>query len=304
MLLRGLAALVGTLPWRVLTTLGSAIGWMAGGVLRIRRAHVEEAMRAARIEHVEREARRMYRSLGASVAEFLWLAARPDDVAQHVTLEADSEARWRSAQALGRGVVIAASHTGNWDVAACTMARRIELLVITKRLSLRALDRFWQATRAKQGVVLSDARGAMGRARDVLRRRGAVAMMIDQVPTSARPVRVEFLGRPALADRAPAALAAACGAPLVVAASRRDASGEHVLHVLDVLVPPVRPARAWVDDATLASTRALDRFVRAYPSQWLWLHRRWKKTIDSRGATLATSCRIRSSSPGARSRVA
>jgi KDO2-lipid IV(A) lauroyltransferase len=131
-------------------------------------------------------------------------------------------------------------------------------------------------------------------------------MMIDQVPASPRHAMVvEFLGRPALADRGPAILAAACGASLVVAASRRDRRGEHVLHVLDVLVPPKRGRGAWIDEATVVATRALDRFVRAHPDQWLWLHRRWKHLDPGpRMATLPRPCTTRSSSPGAASRAA
>jgi KDO2-lipid IV(A) lauroyltransferase len=307
-LLRAVAALVGRLPWGALAALGAVLGWLAGSVLRVRRSHVREAMRAAGVDDVERVAGRMYRSLGTSAAEFLWLAGRGEAATPYAVIDPSSRARWREAIARGRGVVLAASHTGNWDLAACAMARDIELLVVTKRLSARSLDRFWQTARAARGIVLVDARGAMAHGLGALRRGGAVAMMIDQVPDHPHSIDAEFLGRPARVDRAPATLAAAGGAPLVVAASRRDDGGGHLLHVLDVLVPPERPGRSWIDHATAVATGALDAFVRAHPSQWLWLHRRWKGFGVDRGpdaATLASSWgKIRSSSPGARSKAA
>jgi len=278
--------------------LGALLGILAGSVLRIRRAHVEGAMRAAGVAQPARQARGMYASLGASVFEFLWMALRGPRALEHAAIEQESETRWRAALGRGGGVVVAASHTGNWDLAACAIASRGELLVVTKRLSVGWLDRFWQSTRAALGVRLADASGALGPCRDVLRRGGAVAMMIDQVPSSPRhAVPVEFLGRPALADRAPAVLAASTGAPLVVAASRRDARGRHWLHVLEVLLPPPRPSRAWIDEATRRATQQLDLFVRAYPTQWLWMHRRWKPM-------LAAPCPTPSSSPAAASTAA
>ncbi len=277
--------------------LGGLLGWLVGSVLRIRRAHVEASMRAAGITQPVRQARAMYRSLGASVFEFLWMALRGPSALDGVAIEPGSRALWEQALAGGRGVVVAASHTGNWDLAACAIARDAELLVVTKRLSVAWLDRFWQSTRAKLGVSLTDAAGALGRAREVLRRGGAVAMMIDQVPAPSRSVPLTFLGQPAHADRAPAAVAAAFGAPLVVAASRRDRSGAHVLHVLQVLTPPPRPSRAWMDEATRRATRELERFVLQYPDQWLWMHRRWKPM-------LAAPCRTPSSSQAAASRAA
>jgi KDO2-lipid IV(A) lauroyltransferase len=260
--------------------LGGLLGWLAGSVLRIRRAHVEGAMQAAGVAHPGRQARAMYRALGASVFEFLWMAVRGAPALAVVAIEAASRARWAQALSGGRGVVVAASHTGNWDLSACAIARDVELLVVTKRLSVRWLDRFWQSTRARLGVRLTDATGAIPRAREVLGRGGAVAMMIDQVPAARHAVPVTFLGQPAHADRAPAVVAAAAGAPLVVATSRRDpSSGRHVLHVLAVLTPPARPSRAWIDEATRRATRELERFVLSHPDQWLWMHRRWKPML-------------------------
>jgi KDO2-lipid IV(A) lauroyltransferase len=266
----------------LLRAVGLLLGWLAGSVLRIRRAHVEASMRAAGIDDVRRHARAMYASLGVSLLELLWMSVRGGRALERVALDPASSARWRQALGEGRGVVVAASHTGNWDLAACAVARYVPLLVVTKHLSVRWLDRLWQGTRVRQGVRLADAEGAMARAREQLRQGGAVAMMIDQVPASSRhAVPVEFLGRAAAADRAPAALAASTGVPLVVAASLREDAGGHVLHVLDILVPPRRPDRAWIDAATRDATLALDRFVRAHPSQWLWLHRRWKPMLAS-----------------------
>jgi KDO2-lipid IV(A) lauroyltransferase len=308
-LLRLLAAWMGRLPWRSVETIGAAIGWIAGSVLRIRRAHVETSMLAAGFERTPPQARAVYRALGISAAELLWLAApcnasRPPPA----SIDPASAGAWRRALSQGRGVVIAASHTGNWDLAACAIAEQVELLVVTKRLRVQALDRFWRGTRLARGVKLVGARGALRRAREVLRRRGAVAMVIDQVPDRRRhAIDVPFLGRRALVDKSPAALAAARRAPLVVAACRRDERGQHVLHVLSVQIPPEVPAerRAWVREATVAATRALDAFVRTYPDQWLWLHRRWKRLDPgAQEATLAGPCTIRSSSQGAASKAA
>lgn len=268
--------------------LGALLGWIVGSVLRIRRAHVENAMRRAGVD----AAGAMYASLGASAVEFLWVAARGERALSHVCIDERSREAWERARAQGRGVVIAASHTGNWDLAACAMARQGELLVVTKRLSVRWMDAFWQGTRARMGVKLCEARGAMACAREVLRRRGAVAMMIDQRPSSSRRAVVcDFLGARALVDRAPATLAASTKAPLVVAASCRGEDGRHRLHVLDVRVPPARPSRAWIDQATAEATRSLDAFVRAHPSQWLWLHRRWVTMLAApcRTPTLSSS---------------
>ena len=294
-------------PLCALAIAGAFVGFVAGSVLRIRRRHVEWSMGAAAIARPASRATEMYRALGVSAMEFLWLSLSGGRALEHVRLEPSSRGHWLAALSRGRGVVVAASHTGNWDLAACAMAREIELLVVTKQLKVRWLDRFWQKTRAARGLVLAHGGGVMKRSREMLRRGGAVAMMIDQVPASPKhAVAIDFLGRPALVDRSPAVLAASARAPLVVAAACREKDGNQTLHVLEVLWPPERSSRAWVDAATRSYTRALERFVRAHPSQWLWLHRRWKGLDRSTGeAMLGAPClsTIRSSSPAARSKA-
>ncbi|MEO7109562.1 MAG: lysophospholipid acyltransferase family protein, partial [Polyangiaceae bacterium] len=214
--------------------------------------------------------------LGISAVEFLCLGASKDSTAE-ANIEDASRVTLREARGLGRGVVIAASHTGNWDLAACAIAKQLPLLVVTKRLKMRWIDAFWQNTRTRLGVRLCEAAGAMSLARAQLAADGAVAMMIDQVPNKrSHSEQISFLGEPAFVDRAPATLAARSHAPLVVSAARRLVDGSHQLAVLDVIIPPERAGKAWIEEATTRATKALEKFVIENPSEWLWMHRRWR----------------------------
>lgn len=278
MIWRGLAWLVARLRYAWLAPLGAVLGWVVGSVLRIRRAHVEDAMRSAGI--AEENADGMYRSLGVGALEFLWLAGRGESTVRFeelVQIDPRSREVLDSLREAGAGLVFAATHTGNWDLAACAIAHDLPLLVVTKRLSAKGIDAFWQGTRASYGVDLCVARGAIARGRAALERGGAVAMMIDQVPLARRHgIETEFLGRTAFVDKAPATLAAKAGSPLVVAVSRRDENGIHRLSVLEVITPPAHAGRAWIREATVRATQALETHVRNHPSSWLWLHRRWR----------------------------
>jgi len=100
MLLRWLAAVVAILPWAALEPVGALLGWLAGSVLRIRRAHVEQAMGAAGIEDASGSARGMYRALGASALEFLWLTRRGNEATRHVRIDAEQRGDLTSDQAV------------------------------------------------------------------------------------------------------------------------------------------------------------------------------------------------------------
>jgi KDO2-lipid IV(A) lauroyltransferase len=275
--LAGVARLVRHLAFADLRTLGAPLSWLVGSVLRVRRAHVEAAMRRAGLADPAGTASRMYGSLGALVSELLWLAAAgPEDVATVATLDPSSTELLDEALRAGRGAVLAASHTGNWELAAMAMARRARLSVLVKPVSLGVLDRFMKDMRKRLGVGLLEGSGALLDARGELRRGGVVALLLDQVPPTAEHAEwLPFLGADALTHRAAAALAASVGAPLLVTASRRGEDGRQVLHVLSVKWPTEGGA-GWARRATREATEELDAFVRQYPDQWLWMHRRWR----------------------------
>jgi KDO2-lipid IV(A) lauroyltransferase len=102
-------------------------------------------------------------------------------------------------------------------------------------------------------------------------------MLVDQAPEKGTAfVRASFMGVVASCDLVPAMLAARARVPLVLALGFRRADGTHEVDIPLVLDPPARPSRAWIEEATLRINEELEAFVRRQPSQWLWLHRRWK----------------------------
>jgi len=278
------ARAVACLPWSWLRVAGAMLGLLAGSLLRIRRAHVETAMRRAEVNDVPAEARAMYASLGTAIFEFLWLAGRgapPSDkivVGEGARAVLAEHGRASSRDPRRPGIVVATAHTGNWDFVACALGRdHIDLSVVTKRLSAPALDDFWQARRASFGVELLHGAGVFGRAVDAVERGRAVAMLIDQAPERRTAVTdLPFLGQGARCDTTAALLAARSGVPLVLALGRRLRDGRHHVDVPLVLEPPPRATQQWVETATRELNAALERFVREEPSQWLWMHRRWK----------------------------
>ena len=247
--------------------------------MRIRRRHAERAMTAAGVACASVDVSAVYASLGTNVFELLWAAGRPAAaISDRVAVDPVSWARLQRCLDAGRGLVVATAHTGNWDLLACAMAARAPLTVVTKHLSWRSLDRFWQRLRAQRGVGLADAPGALLQVGAALRNGGVVAFMIDQAPERHRGVtRFPFLGAAADHDMTFATMAARYRAPVAVVCGMRRDDGVHELHVLHIEEPAQTPSRAWVLRVTQRAAEHVDAFVREHPSQWLWLHRRWKR---------------------------
>jgi KDO2-lipid IV(A) lauroyltransferase len=282
---RAWVAILAAFPYGAMALFGQMLGFFVGSILRIRRRDAVAALRRAGIEPAERIASEVYASLGRGVTELGWLAGRPPDAVKPLfSFEPEAEAAIRDGLALGRGLVVATAHTGNWDLGACAAARWFaeeklasSLTVVTKRLANVALDRAWQRLRAERAVVLVEAAGAARAVAKALGRGGVVALLVDQRPTRARQVAMSpFLGAPAPHDLAPALLAARAGAPLVALFSYRRPDGSHRMALGAVVSPEeLRGGRPALVLATDRIARALDAFVRERPAQWLWLHRRW-----------------------------
>jgi KDO2-lipid IV(A) lauroyltransferase len=289
-----LARAVAHLSWEALARAGAVLGWLAGSVLRIRRSAVESAMRRASVREPRAVAASMYRGLGAGVFELLWLAGvrpaqRDAAIREHVRMDDDLAVALFEACEKGP-VLLAASHTANWELAAFGVAQALaahgrHLAVVVKPQSVGAFHAFCTHLREACGLVLIPPAGAFRAARRSLAAGDVIAMAIDQVPDRVRHgVSVPFLGAQALADRAPAALARKTGATLLVVGTSREGRRQRI-QLLAELPPHARgesTADAWITNATRESTRVLDAFVNADPASWLWLHRRWRAPLEVR----------------------
>jgi KDO2-lipid IV(A) lauroyltransferase len=279
------------------TALGRALGWVWFNVVRIRRRTAIRQIRAAFPEwesgRARRVARELYLDLGRWAVEFLRFVGRDDHRRELLArVRVEGLERYESAVAAGRGVIVATAHLGNWDLAACAQGVSGRPLVLLSRsLSNRGLDRFWMERRRGTGLEILDESSAVSVLAGVLRSGRSLALLIDQAtPPERGGILIDFLGRPAWTTRLPALLSERTGAPIVPVFAESPAFGGHVIHV----EPPLSAsevssflggegAAARIAAATRALSARLERRVRANPGQWLWLHRRWKAFGRGRG---------------------
>ena len=112
-------------------------------------------------------------------------------------------------------------------------------------------------------------------------------LIADQNTTPTEAVFVNFFGVRAATTAGLARLARRTGAAVVPAHSYWDERrGLYVLHYEPALrLEPTGDEDADIRAYTALFNRVLEGFVRKYPDQWFWVHRRWK--------TVATPARRR-----------
>jgi KDO2-lipid IV(A) lauroyltransferase len=173
----------------------------------------------------------------------------------------------------GRGVLFATAHLGNWELSAFAHAlMAAPMNVVVRPLDNPRIDRLVERRRALSG---NRSIGKRDFARSILKALAdnqAVGILIDQNTAADEGVFVDFFGTPACASTGLAKFAAHSGAAVIPGfALWSETEQRYVLR----FYPPV-PITGDAARDTQALQARLEETIRAYPDQWLWIHRRWK----------------------------
>lgn len=265
-------------------------------LLPISRASLSLAARLARFTSIESRLRRhlatglpgvdpgrltphIRRHMARLALEWGRLATDPAWRMRRVTFD-PSVKRFDEALAAGQGVIVITPHLGNWELLAAALVARGARGAVVGRRRLRD----------PSGTVLEDLRRHAGvetlpqdtHPRKLLRRLGrgeVIGLLPDLEVQRLAGVRLPFLGQEALVMTAPAALARAARLPLLPARCVMDESsgapsGPYQISFGEPIHPP--KSRSETAQVTARWVAIFEDWIRAAPSQWLWVHDRWR----------------------------
>jgi Kdo2-lipid IVA lauroyltransferase/acyltransferase len=179
----------------------------------------------------------------------------------------------------GRGVIFMTAHFGAWELSSFAHAvYGYPLRFVVRPIDNPRVEKLISTCRTRSGNIPIERRSA---ARDILkalRQNEAVGILFDQNTTRSEGIFADFFGIPAATTPALALFALRTGAAVVPGFLIWDTSlGKHRLR----LDPPVQLIDTGnLDHDVLENTKIfnkiLEGYIRAYPDQWLWIHRRWK----------------------------
>jgi KDO2-lipid IV(A) lauroyltransferase len=285
--LRLLIALLGLLPRPLARAAGAAIGSAAWHLLgRLRRVglrNLELAFPEKSLAERTRILRTLYRTLGWQLAEF----CRMPRATKH---DAESFFRYEgldhflAARAKGKGVLVLTGHLGAWELSSFYHSLMgYPMGMVIRRLDNPLVDAFVNRIRCLHGnrVLHKDdfARGLL----QAMRNGETVGILMDTNMTPPQGVFVPFFGVSACTASGLARVAAHSNAAVLPGFMLWEPSrsstqpARYVLHFgpelnLTRTADPAADALA----NTALFTAALESWIRRYPEQWLWVHRRWK----------------------------
>lgn len=180
---------------------------------------------------------------------------------------------FEEAKQRGKGVLFATAHMGAWELSAFAHALMCEPMhVVVRPLDNRLIDHVVSQYRSQSGNALISKKEAARSILKALQRNEAVGILVDQNVSTDEGVFVDFFGNPACAGAAFARLAQRSGAAVIPGfAIWSEAEKRYVLR----FYPLLEFTGDIQLDTQLLHTR-LEQVIREHPSQWLWLHRRWK----------------------------
>ncbi len=177
-----------------------------------------------------------------------------------------------------KGALLLTGHYGNWELAGFLLAViGFDVVAIMRPLDNVYLNRFLVRTRRRSGLELLYKKGASAEAESIVRRGAALGFIADQ-NAGRKGLFVNFFGRAASTYKSIGLLAMSLEVPIIVGYARRigdsfryEVGAQRVIHPHEwrVREDPLR----WI---TQEYTAALEAAIRVDPSQYLWIHRRWK----------------------------
>jgi len=215
-------------------------------------------------------------NLGRTVAEYAHLEKfRLQGVGSRLQIGDTQVAE--TALADGKGVIFFSGHFANWEMMPFVAAQLgFEGGEVYRPQNNPIIDRWLVKQRIKNGPADQIAKGPRGTRRifTLLRRGKAVFLLADQKTNEG--IAAPFFGRDAMTTPAPAMLALKLGAVLLPASNERLEGSRFRM----TIHPPIEFTATGDQDRdvyalTCAINDALEKCVRARPSQWLWIHRRW-----------------------------
>jgi Kdo2-lipid IVA lauroyltransferase/acyltransferase len=280
--LRTVVAMLGQLPWRQAGNVGASIGALGYRPLGIRRHVVERQIAAAfpglTEASVRRVARAAYEHLGRASIEAAILSRLGRGSVLNLFEGADNFGIVQDAMKRGRGLIFVTGHLGNWELAgAYVAARGIPLDAIARRMKNPLFDRYLTETRSRIGMRIVHDADAVQRTPRALREGRAVAFLADQGVLGLASTFVPFFGRPAKTPRGPAVFALRLEVPIVFGAAVRQPSGKYRLVFEPVAVENTGDRDRDIDAIVARYTATLEKWVRKYPEQYFWHHRRWRR---------------------------
>jgi KDO2-lipid IV(A) lauroyltransferase len=220
----------------------------------------------------------VYRSLGWQLAEFCKMPRYTAEQASKF-IRYDGLENYLAARDKGKGVLVLTGHLGAWELSSFYHSLvGYPMSMVIRKLDNPLVDEYVNRIRCLHGnrVIHKDdfARGLL----NAMHKGETVGILMDTNMTPPQGVFVPFFGVPACTATAMARIALKSDAAVVPGFLVWEASEKRYVLRFGPEIALIRSDDAQADIVanTALFTSVTESYIRRYPEQWLWVHRRWK----------------------------
>lgn len=274
--------LLGVLPRRMARPIGIGLAWMVyllhGRLRRVGMRNLAMVFPEKSQDERARILRGEFASLGRQLVEVCHF---PKYTLQNVdkAVVYDGFENFEQARARGKGVLLFAGHFGGWELSSFVLSMHGHWMhVIMRGMDNQYLGRLILRYRTMHGNKAVDKDDFVRGLLAAMKAGEVVGMLMDTNMTPPQGIFVNFFGIPACTASGLARIALRTDAAVVPTFTIWDEKlGKYRLR-FDPAVELIRTGDLEADIVanTQRFTSIIEDYVRKYPEQWLWVHRRWK----------------------------
>ena len=278
LLIRGISILPRPVARPAGIGLGQLVYLLHGKLRRVGMRNLQLAFPEKSAHERRRILRGEFTSLGRQLAE---VCLFPSYTRENVTkiVVYDGFENFERAEARGKGVIYLTAHLGGWELSAFSHSiQGHPLHVVMRGMDNPFLDRFITHLRTMHGNRAVDKDNFVRGLLSAMKAGETVGILMDTNMTPPQGVFVDFFGIPACTASGLARIALRTDAAVVPGFTIWDRKLRKYRLRFDPALALIRTGDEEADIVanTALFTKVIEQYVRLYPDQWLWVHRRWK----------------------------
>jgi Kdo2-lipid IVA lauroyltransferase/acyltransferase len=273
---------IGMLPRPIARFAGIALAWsvylLHGRLRRVGMRNLELALPEKTKSERRKILRGTFTSLGRQLAEVcLFPRYTRENMGQVIVY--DGFENYERAHSRGQGVLYLTAHLGAWELSAFAHSLQgYPLKIVMRGLDNPYLDALVRGYRTMHGNSVLDKDNFVRGLLAAMKAGETVGILMDTNMTPPQGIFVNFFNRPACTASGLARIALRTDAAVVPGFSIWDPVLRKYRLRFD---PALKLIRTQDEESDVVSntalfTKTIEGYIRRYPDQWLWVHRRWK----------------------------
>ena len=177
----------------------------------------------------------------------------------------------------GKGGIILTAHFGNWEyLGAYLILKGYKGPLIGRQLYYKPYNRLLCKLRSSVGVSTVNRNGSARKLIKILKNNNLLGIVPDQDTDKVGGIFIDFFGVPAYTPTGPVSLAMATGASIIPCFIVRENKGHHIYIEDPLELVDTGNKTEDISVNTQRWSKLLEEYIRRYPQQWVWMHKRWE----------------------------